>query len=73
MAVSLTITVTNAQAARVAVAFGHVESPTDPTWVNGTVQEVTKWILAQVRRKTLDYEATQARILDQATREAEVW
>jgi len=73
MAVTMTITVTNAQATRVAAAFGHATSVTDPTWVPATMAEVQAWIMTQVRRRTLDYEHDKAVVADAVTREIEVW
>lgn len=75
MAVSLTITVTDAQALRARTAFGKWDrtDPANPVWVIATGAQMQQYIKDWVKSRTLDYETTQAAEADRATRSAEVW
>lgn len=76
MAQSITITVSDAQATRFRTALGHyrmVNGFVTNEWVLATAQEVQAWVLQQAKNHTIAYEAGQARVVDEATRRAEVW
>lgn len=73
MAVTLSITVTNAQAARVQTAMGHFDTSVPPVWVNATAAEIQAMIKAWAKSKAIDYETTQNAIADRDTKSAEVW
>lgn len=77
MAVTLTITVTNAQATRAQTAYGHLDtdplSPTFNTWVLATAADMQNAIKAWVKSRVVDYETSLTAVVDRNTRSAEIW
>lgn len=73
MAVSLTITVTDAQATRARTAFGKYNTDTPPVWVLATAAEMQAAIKAWVKSRIMDYETTQENEASRASKSAETW
>lgn len=74
MAVTLSITVTDAQGARAQTALGHWNDPVNPTaWVDATVADVRAMIKAWIKERVINYETTKASETDRTTRSGEVW
>lgn len=73
MAVTLSITVTDAQAARCQVAFGHFDNSLPPVWVNATAAEIRAQILNFAKNKVLEYETAIAAKAKRDEVGAETW
>ncbi|MGH8523566.1 MAG: hypothetical protein ACREXY_04925 [Gammaproteobacteria bacterium] len=72
MAVTLSITVTDAQAARALVAFGHFEG-SPPVWVNATANDVRANILNYAKNRVLEYETALAAAAKRDAVGSETW
>lgn len=73
MAVTLSITVTDAQSVRALAAFGRFNGATPPVWVPATGPEVRAIILNFVRAQVQNYEARLAAEAVQANVGSETW
>lgn len=74
MAVTLSITVTDAQALRARTALGHWDNSVLPAvWAPATAAEVRALILQWLKARVIDYETTQENEVSREAKAAEAW
>ena len=73
MAVTLSITVTDEQAARAQVAFGRFDNTTSPVWIPATRAEMQDAITSWIKGRVLEYETALAAQAKRTEIGAEIW